>query len=138
MVEVKSEEKKLYMKQYYDANKQRMIQQIMNRQKLIRNSDKYIEDNRDKIIEELNNGKRKFLQIQTLKKYNINIDPKTLQYYHDTGKRRKDKTIQEYIEAFEEMKNKSEEEEELTEAIEQEPEAMPTTETHRMMATMIK
>ena len=94
MAEVKNEEKKLYMKQYYDANKERMIQQIMNRQKLIRNSDKYIEDTRDKIIEELNDGKRKFLQVQTLKKYNINIDPKTLQYYHDTGKRRKDKTIQ--------------------------------------------
>ena len=50
MVEDTGEAKKLYMKQYYDLNKQRMIKQIMAKQKMIKNSDKYIEDNRDKII----------------------------------------------------------------------------------------
>ena len=36
-----TEDKKAYMKQYYDANKTRMIQQIIQRQRLIRNSDKH-------------------------------------------------------------------------------------------------
>ena len=50
MVEDTGKAKKLYMKQYYDLNKPRMIKQIMAKQKMIKNSDKYIEDNRDKII----------------------------------------------------------------------------------------
>ena len=78
-----TEDKKAYMKQYYDANKKRMIQQIMQRQRLVRNSDKHIEGTREKLIDALNNGTRKFLQMRTLAKYNINIDPKTLKYYHD-------------------------------------------------------
>ena len=93
MVEDKSEAKKLYMKEYYDLNKQRMIKQIMAKQKMIRNSDKYIEDNRDKLIEELNDGRRKFLQITTLAKYNININPKTLKYYHDRKHEEVTKTL---------------------------------------------
>ena len=78
-----TEDKKAYMKQYYDANKKRMIQQIMQRQRLVRNSDKHIEGTREKMINDLNNGTRKFIQMRTLAKYNINIDPKTLKYYHD-------------------------------------------------------
>ena len=130
----------------------------MAKQKMIKNSDKYIEDNREKIIEELNNGTRKFLQMQTLAKYNININPKTLKYYHDTKHEEittplkleptlepiiEQQATQEqlepmpYIEATGEQ-TQQDEDEELTEAIEQEPEAIPTTETHRMIATMIK
>ena len=71
------------MKQYYDANKTRMIQQITQRQRLIRNSDKHIEGTREKLIHDLNNGTRKYLHMRTLAKYNINIDPKSLKYYHD-------------------------------------------------------
>ena len=40
-----TEDKKAYMKQYYDANKTPLIQQITQRQRLIRNSDKHIEGN---------------------------------------------------------------------------------------------
>ena len=166
MVEDKGETKKLYMKTYYELNRQKMIKQIMAKQKMIKNSDKYIEDSREKIIEELNNGTRKFLQMQTLAKYNININPKTLKYYHDTKHEeitntlklepkqeatREQQPTQEprepipYIEAFEkppqaqpEPEPEEEEEDILTEAIEQEPEKIPTTEAHRMMANMIK
>ena len=72
------------MKQYYDANKTRMIQQIMQRQRLIRNSDKHMEGTRENLIHDLNDGTRKYLHMRTLAKYNINIDPKTLKYYHNT------------------------------------------------------
>ena len=78
-----TEDKKAYMKQYYDANKTRLIQQITQRQRLIRNSDKHIEGMREKLIHDLNDGTRKYLHTRTLAKYNINIDPKTLKYYHD-------------------------------------------------------
>ena len=77
------EDKKTYMKRYYDTNKTRIIQQIIQRQRLVRNSDKHMEDTRVKMIHDLNNGTRKFIQMRTLAKYNINIDPKTLNYYHD-------------------------------------------------------
>ena len=94
----------------------------------------------------------------TLAKYNININPKTLKYYHDRKHEEVTKTLtieptpeatqeqptrQEqpeptsYIEAMG-KETHEEEEETLTEAIEQEPEAIPTTEAHRMMATMIR
>ena len=126
MVEDKSEAKKQYRKEYYDLNKQRMIKQIMAKQKMIRNSDKYIEDNRDKLIEELKDGRRKFLQMAILAKYNININPKTLKYDHDAGEKQP------------KIEEEAKEEETITEAIEQEPEAIPPTEAHRMMATMIK
>ena len=79
----KEETKKLYMKQYYAANKAKMVKQIMTRQKLLKNSDVFIEQTRDQIIEELNSGKRKYLQMATLDKYSININPKTLNCYHD-------------------------------------------------------
>ena len=49
----KEETKKLYMKEYYAANKEKMVKQIMTRQKLLKNSDVFIEQTRDKIIEEL-------------------------------------------------------------------------------------
>ena len=79
----KEETKKLYMKQYYAANKAKMVKQIMTRQKLLKNSDAFIEGTRDKIIEELSSGKRQYLQMATLDKYSININPKTLKCYND-------------------------------------------------------
>ena len=80
---METERQKTYHKQYYDTNKNRIIEQIKGRRKLIRNSDKYIEDNRDGLIEALDKGTKKFIQLRTLAKYKINIDPKTLQYYHN-------------------------------------------------------
>ena len=78
-----TEGQKTYNKQYYDANKTRIIQQIIERQKLKRNSDQYIEENRNKIIDALNDGTRNFIQLRTIAKYKINIDPKTLKYYYN-------------------------------------------------------
>ena len=62
----------------------------MERNKMIRNSDKYVEDNRGKMIEDLNSGKRKYVHTKTLDKYGISINPKTLQYYHNNDKQHLD------------------------------------------------
>ena len=78
-----TEGQKTYNKQYYDANKTRIIQQIIERQKLKRNSDQYIEENRNKLIDALNDGTRKFIQLRTIAKYKMHIDPKTLKYYYN-------------------------------------------------------
>ena len=84
---MKTEDQQTYNKQYYDANKKRIIKQVVERQKLIRNSDKYIEDHRDKLINDLNNGTRKFVQYKTLLKYKVNVDPKSLKYYYNSEAR---------------------------------------------------
>jgi hypothetical protein len=77
-------DRKEYNKTYYDEHKNKIIKQVVDRQKLIRNSDKYIEDTRDKLVDDLNNGVRKFIHFKTLLKYKINIDPKTLKYYYNS------------------------------------------------------
>ena len=92
---MKAEDQQTYNKQYYDANKQRIIKQIVERQKLIRNSDKYIEDNREKLINDLNNGTRKFVHYKTLLKYKINVDPKSLNYYYNSEARTPSETTTE-------------------------------------------
>ena len=74
-----------YMKEYYNKNKHKIIRQVVERAKLVTNSEKYIEANRGKIIDDLNSGKRKYVQMTTLKKYGINIDPNTMKYYYDTN-----------------------------------------------------
>ena len=84
---MKTEDQQTYNKQYYDTNKKRIIKQVVERQKLIRNSDKYIEDHRDKLINDLNNGTRKFVQYKTLLKYKVNVDPKSLKYYYNSEAR---------------------------------------------------
>ena len=65
---MKTEDQQTYNKQYYDTNKKRIIKQVVERQKLIRKGDKYIEDNRDKLVNDLNNGTRTFVQYKTLLK----------------------------------------------------------------------
>jgi len=77
-------DRKEYNKTYYNEHKNNIIKQVVDRQKLIRNSDKYIEDTRDKLVDDLNNGVSKFVQSKTLLKYQINIDPKTLKYYYNS------------------------------------------------------
>ena len=59
-----------YLKNYYDANKTKLIRQIVARQKQIRNSDKVVEDIRHQLINDLNNGIRKFVQLKHLKIHN--------------------------------------------------------------------
>ena len=92
---MKAEDQQAYNKQYYDTNKKRIIKQIVERRKLIRNSDKYLEDNRDTLITDLNNGTKKFVQYKTLLKYKINIDPKTLKYYYNSEARTPSETTTE-------------------------------------------
>ena len=78
-----SETHKISMRRFYEEHKEQLIQQITSRKQLTMNRDRYVEDNRDKIITELNNGKRKFMQTRTLDKFDIKIEPNTLKYYHN-------------------------------------------------------
>ena len=75
--------RKQYMANYYNTNRSKIIELVQRRRTLLRNSDTYIQNKRDIIIEELNNGKRRYVHTSTLNRYNIKIDPKTLIYYHD-------------------------------------------------------
>ena len=77
-------DRKEYNKTYDNELKNKIIKQVIDRQKLIRNSDKYIEDTRDKWVDDLNNGVKKFVHFKKLLKYKINIDPKTLKYYYNS------------------------------------------------------
>ena len=77
------EKRQAYNKTYYTMNKQKMVKQIVDSRRSIINSDDYIETNRARVIDELNNGTRKFIHLTTLRKYRININPVTLEYYHD-------------------------------------------------------
>ena len=76
-------DRRVYMRSYYDENKSKMIRQIIKKQSFRRNSDNFIDKHRDKLIDDLNSGKRKFLQLTTSAKYNIKRDKKTLNYYHN-------------------------------------------------------
>lgn len=78
-------DRKDYLKEYYNMNKTKIINQVVQRRRMVNNSEKYIENNRNKIIDDLNSGKRKYLHIKTLKKYEIAIDAKTMKYYHQDG-----------------------------------------------------
>ena len=49
------------------------------------------------MIDELSNRTRKYIQMRTLAKYNINIDPKTLKYYNDATEKAKPTTQDETI-----------------------------------------
>ena len=42
-----------------------------------------VDEERERIINDLNTGKRIFRRLETMAKYNINIDNQTLTYYHD-------------------------------------------------------
>ena len=77
-------DRRIYMRSYYDEHRSKMIRQIIEKQSIRRNSDTFIEQHRDKLTDDLNNGKRKFLQRNTLAKYDITQDKKSLKYYHNT------------------------------------------------------
>ena len=59
--------RKQYMANYYNTNKSYIIELVQRRRTLLRNSDTYIQNKRDIIIEELNNGKRRYVHTSTLK-----------------------------------------------------------------------
>ena len=64
------------MRSYYDEHRSKMMRQIIEKQSIRRNSDTFIEKHRDKLLDDLNNGKRKFLQRNTLAKYAVCQDKK--------------------------------------------------------------
>ena len=42
-----------------------------------------VDEERERIINDLNTGKKKLCRLETMAKYFINIDNQTLTYYHD-------------------------------------------------------
>ena len=42
-----------------------------------------VDEERERIINDLNTGKKKLCRLETMSKYYINIDNQTLTYYHD-------------------------------------------------------
>ena len=75
--------KKEYNKAYYALNREKIMKQIEDNRKARINTDKYIEQKREALINGLNEGNNKFIHIKTMLKYKININPETLKYYYD-------------------------------------------------------
>ena len=53
-------DRRFYTRTYYDENRTKMIKQIIEKQSIRRSSNTLIEQHRDKLIDDLNTGKRKF------------------------------------------------------------------------------
>ena len=68
---------KEYNKTYYATHKQHIMKLVADRKKLVKGSDLY----REKLVEELNTGKRKFVKGPTRAKFDLKQDPKTLKWY---------------------------------------------------------
>ena len=68
---------------YYQQNRERIIRNTVERRRLVMNSDKYINANRQKLIDDLNSGKQKFITEAMKNKYFLARNPKTLEYYYD-------------------------------------------------------
>ena len=67
---------------YYQQNKDVIKKRMLERRRIIHNSDKYIDSHRPTLIDALNSGKQKTIAHKTMLKYSIAIDVKTLKYYH--------------------------------------------------------
>ena len=67
---------------YFQQNKTKIKQQVVERRRDVMNSDKYIDARRPILIEALNSGERKYITCKIMKKYSIAIDLRTLKYYH--------------------------------------------------------
>ena len=68
---------KTYNKMYYQQNREIVNKKVSDRKKLVRGSDAF----RTKLVEELNNGTRKFVKAPTRERLNLQQDPKTLKWY---------------------------------------------------------
>ena len=77
----KRESLKAYQQAYYTQNKEKLNKNNVDKRRIVRNSEEYIDKNQQKIIDELNNKTRKFVHVKTLEKYNIKYDPIRLKYY---------------------------------------------------------
>ena len=74
-------DKKAYMREYnkiyYEQHRDRVARLVTERKKLVRGSDAY----RSKLVEELNNGTRKFVKAPTKERLQLQQDPKTLKWF---------------------------------------------------------
>ena len=68
---------KTYNKMYYQQNREVVNKMVSERKRLVRGSDAV----RSKLVEELNNGTRKFVKAPTRERLNLQQDPKTLKWY---------------------------------------------------------
>ena len=68
---------------YYQRNKELVKQRMLDRNRLITNSDVHMSSKRSELINDLNTGKQQKIAIKTMLKYSICRDPKTLQYYYN-------------------------------------------------------
>ena len=69
-----------YQHNYYQQHKNRIIQGILSRRRLIQNSEPYILEHREVIINQLNDGTRKWTTDRSKLKFKIVQDVKTLKY----------------------------------------------------------
>ena len=67
---------------YYQKNKDVIKKRVLERRRIIQNSDKYIDAHRPILIDALNSGQQKTIAHKMMQKYSIAIDIKTLKYYH--------------------------------------------------------
>jgi hypothetical protein len=68
---------KAYNKMYYQQNREIVNKMVSERKRLVRGPDAF----RSKLVEELNNGTRKFVKAPTRERLNLQQDPKTLKWY---------------------------------------------------------
>ena len=70
-----------YSKRYYLQNKDSINKKTSATRRLIRNSQPYIQQQQAVIIEQLNNGTKKWITEKCKEKYNIYRDPVSLKYH---------------------------------------------------------
>ena len=69
-------------KTYYSQNKLAVRARMKERRELLTNSEKYKEDFRNQLIENLNSGSTRYITCKTANKYKIALNPETLKYYY--------------------------------------------------------
>ena len=72
--DAKKAEKREYYRNYYNAQRERIMKLVSDRRRLVKESVLY----RQKLIDQLNTGKKKWVYISTREKYGLQQDPKTL------------------------------------------------------------
>ena len=74
-------DKTTFFKRYYEANKERIKKMVSAKRRLLYNSEPYINQNRQKLVDSLNNGTKRWISEKVSIKYSILRDEKTLKYY---------------------------------------------------------
>ena len=69
-------------KTYYSQNKLAVRARMKARRELLINSEKYKEEFRNRLLENLNSGSTKYITYKTANKYKIAMNPETLKYYY--------------------------------------------------------